>query len=147
MSFFKAMNISSSGLAAQRVRMNVLSSNLANANTTRTPEGGPYKREDVVFSANAASGNEFEDFLDEDWGTQLKKVQVVDIHKDTKAPRMVHDPSHPDANKDGYVAMPNIQVMTEMVNMIAATRAFEANTTALNSAKSMANTAIEIGRV
>jgi flagellar basal-body rod protein FlgC len=144
MSFFKAMNISSSGLAAQRVRMNVLSSNLANANTTRTPEGGPYKREDVVFSATNVS--DFENLLDEDWGTELKKVQVVDIHKDTKAPRMVLDPSHPDANAEGYVAMPNIQTMTEMVNMIAATRAFEANTTALNSAKSMANTAIEIGR-
>ncbi len=146
MSFFKAMNISSSGLAAQRVRMNVLSSNLANANTTRTPEGGPYKRQDVVFSANAV-GNEFEDFLDEDWGTQLKKVQVVDIHKDTKAPRRVLDPTNPDADANGYVNMPNIQVMTEMVNMIAATRAFEANTTALNAAKSMANTALEVGRV
>ena len=145
MSFFKAMNISSSGLAAQRVRMNVLSSNLANANTTRTPEGGPYKREDVVFSATNVS--DFENMLDEDWGTELKKVQVIDIHKDTKAPRMVLDPSHPDANAEGYVAMPNIQTMTEMVNMIAATRAFEANTTALNSAKAMANTAIEIGRV
>ncbi len=145
MSFFKAMDISSSGLAAQRVRMNVLSSNLANATTTRTPEGGPYKREDVVFSATNVS--EFENLLDEDYGTELKKVQVVDIHKDTKAPRMVLDPSHPDANAEGYVAMPNIQTMTEMVNMIAATRAFEANTTALNSAKSMATTAIEIGRV
>ncbi len=147
MSFFKAMNISSSGLAAQRIRMNVLSSNLANANTTRTPEGGPYKREDVVFAANPASGSPFEGFLDEDTGTQLKKVQVVDIHKDTKAPRRVLDPSHPDADADGYVSMPNIQVMSEMVNMIAATRAFEANTTALNASKSMANTAIEIGRV
>ncbi len=144
MSFFKAMDISSSGLAAQRVRMNVLSSNLANANTTRTPEGGPYKREDVVFSATNVS--DFENLLDEDYGTELKKVQVIDIHKDTKAPRMVLDPSHPDANAEGYVAMPNIQTMTEMVNMIAATRAFEANTTALNSAKSMATTAIEIGR-
>ncbi len=147
MSFFKAMNISSSGLNAQRVRMNVLASNLANANTTRTPEGGPYKREDVVFAANPESGNPFEGFLDEDAGTQLKKVQVVDIHRDTKAPRRVLDPSHPDADKDGYVSMPNIQVMTEMVNMITATRAFEANTTALNSAKSMANTALEVGRV
>lgn len=146
MSFFKAMDISSTGLAAQRIRMNVLSSNLANANTTRTPEGGPYKREDVVFSASP-QGGEFEDMLDPDWGTQLKKVQVVDIHKDTKAPRKVHDPSHPDADANGFVEMPNIQVMTEMVNMIAATRAFEANTTALNSAKSMANTAIEVGRV
>ncbi len=146
MSFFKAMNISSSGLAAQRVRMNVLASNLANVNTTRTPEGGPYKRQDVVFSATNENPSDFESMLDEDYGTELKKVQVVDIHKDTKAPRMVLDPSHPDANKDGYVAMPNIQTMTEMVNMIAATRAFEANTTALNSAKSMATTAIEIGR-
>ena len=146
MSFFKAMDISSTGLAAQRVRMNVLSSNLANANTTRTPEGGPYKRQDVVFAANP-TGNPFEDFLDEDWGTQLKKVQVVDIHQDTNAPRKVHDPSHPDADANGFVEMPNIQVMTEMVNMIAATRAFEANTTALNAAKTMANTAIEVGRV
>ena len=147
MSFFKAMDISSTGLAAQRIRMNVLSSNLANANTTRTPEGGPYKREDVVFSATPNGSGAFEDMLDEDWGTQLKKVQVVDIHKDTNAPRKVHDPSHPDADANGFVEMPNIQVMTEMVNMIAATRAFEANTTALNSAKSMANTAIEVGRV
>lgn len=146
MSFFKAMDISSTGLSAQRVRMNVLASNLANANTTRTPEGGPYKREDVVFAANPV-GNQFEDFLDEDWGTQLKKVQVVDIHKDTNAPRKVHDPQHPDADANGFVEMPNIQVMTEMVNMIAATRAFEANTTALNAAKTMANTAIEVGRV
>ncbi len=146
MSFFKAMDISSAGLSAQRIRMNVLSSNLANANTTRTPEGGPYKREDVVFAATP-NGGPFEDMLDEDWGAQLKKVQVVDIHKDTNAPRKVHDPSHPDADKNGFVEMPNIQVMTEMVNMIAATRAFEANTTALNAAKSMANTAIEVGRV
>lgn len=146
MSFFKAMNISSSGLAAQRLRMNVLSSNLANANTTRTPEGGPYKRQDVVFSASPQSGTPFEDFLDEDWGTQLKKVRVVDIHKDTKAPRKVHDPHHPDADSNGFVEMPNIQVMSEMVNMITATRAFEANTTAMNAAKSMAMKALEIGR-
>lgn len=145
MSFFKAMNISSSGLAAQRVRMNVLSSNLANAQTTRTPEGGPYKRKDVVFSATPA-GNPFEDFLDESYGTQLRDVKVVDVHSDQKAPRRVFDPSHPDAAKDGYVEMPNIQVMTEMVNMIAATRAYEANTTALNSAKQMAMKALEIGR-
>lgn len=145
MSFFQAMNISSSGLAAQRVRMNVLSSNLANAQTTRTPEGGPYKRKDVVFSATP-EGNPFEDFLDESFNTQLRKVKVVDIHTDTNAPRRVFDPTHPDRDKDGYVEMPNVQVMSEMVNMIAATRAFEANTTALNSAKQMATNALEIGR-
>ena len=146
MSFLKAMNISSTGLSAQRVRMNVLSSNLANANTTRTPEGGPYKRQDVVFSATPTSEDPFGDMLDKDWGTNLKNVQVVDIHKDTNPPRKVFDPNHPDADKEGYVEMPNIQVMTEMVNMIAATRAFEANTTAMNAAKSMATKALEIGR-
>lgn len=145
MGFFKSMNISSSALAAQRLRMNVLSTNLANASTTRTPEGGPYKRRDVVFSA-LPTGNEFEDFLDDSYGTQLQEVRVVDIHKDKAPPRRVLDPSHPDADKDGFVNMPNIQVMTEMVNMITATRAYEANTTAINSAKQMAMKALEIGR-
>ena len=140
------MNISSGGLAAQRMRMNVLSSNLANANTTRTPEGGPYKRQDVVFSATPASDSPFGDLLDPEWGTQLKKVQIVDIHEDTKAPRKVHDPGHPDADSKGFVEMPNIQVMSEMVNMITATRAFESNTTAMNAAKNMASKALEIGR-
>ena len=146
MSFFKAMNISSSGLAAQRLRMNILSSNLANANTTRTPEGGPYKRQDVVFSATPTSNDPFGDMLDEEWGTQLKQIKVVDVHKDTKAPRKVHDPGHPDADSNGYVEMPNIQVMSEMVNMSTATRAFESNTTTMNAAKTMASKALEIGR-
>ena len=146
MSFFKAMEISSSGLAAQRTRMNVLSANLANAQATRGEDGGPYRRRDVVFSA-IPTGNAFEDMLSGGSDAQLNKVQVVDIHKDTKEPRMVYDPSNPDADpKTGYVAMPNIQVMTEMVNMIAATRAFEANATALNDAKQMAMKALEIGR-
>lgn len=144
---FDAMKISSSGLAAQRLRMNVLSSNLANAQSTKSVEdgGGPYKRRDVVFTAEPV-GDEFTDFIDEDFGTQLREVKVVDIHKDTKEPRRVYDPSHPHADKEGYVEMPNIQAMTEMVNMIAATRAFEANTTAVNNAKQMAMKALEIGR-
>lgn len=146
MSFFKAMDISSSGLAAQRLRMNVLSSNLANAQSTRGEDGGPYKRRDVVFQAQQV-GDKFEDFLSGGPnGSELQKVSVVDIHKDTKEPRKVFDPSHPDADGTGYVEMPNIQVMSEMVNMIAATRAFEANATALNDAKQMAMKALEIGR-
>lgn len=146
MSFFKAMDISSSGLAAQRLRMNVLSANLANAQSTRGEDGvGPYKRRDVVFSAVPA-GNSFEDMLGETNGKEVSKVSVVDIHKDTKAPRKVFDPGHPDADQQGFVELPNIQVMTEMVNMIAATRAFEANATALNDAKGMAMKALEIGR-
>ena len=145
MSYFKSMNISSSALAAQRIRMNVLSSNLANAQTTQTDEGGPYKRRDVVFSA-VPTGTKFEDLLDEDYGSELTKVRVVDIHKDTKEPKAVFDPSHPDADENGIVKMPNIQVITEMVNMIAATRAFEANATAINDSKQMALKALEIGR-
>ncbi len=145
MSFFRAMEISSSGLAAQRERMNVLSANLANVNTTRGDDGGPYKRRDVVFTA-LPTGNKFEDFLNGTTGTEIRKVKVTQIHKDNREPRMVFDPSHPDRNAEGYVAMPNIQVMTEMVNMIAATRAFEANATALNDEKQMAMKALEIGR-
>ena len=142
--FFKSMEISSSGLTAQRLRMNILSSNLANAQTTRTPEGGPYKRKDVVFTAQPV--DEFGKYLDDAFGTQLDKVNVTSIHQDTNPPKRVFDPGNPDAGKDGYVEMPNIQVMTEMVNMIAATRSYEANTTALNEAKNMALKALEIGR-
>lgn len=146
MSFFKSMNISSSGLAAQRERMNILSTNLANAQSTRGgPNGGPYRRQDVVFQATPM-GSKFEDFLTGANGSQLNKVKVTDIHVDQSAPRMVFDPGHPDANKDGYVAMPNVQVMAEMVNMIAATRSFEANATAMEDAKQMAMKALEIGR-
>jgi flagellar basal-body rod protein FlgC len=145
MSIFKSMAISSSGLSANRLRMNTLSANLANANTTRTEEGGPYRRRDVVFSATPV-GSAFEDFLNGANGAQLSKVQVTNIHEDTKEPRMVFDPTHADANADGYVAMPNIQVMTEMVNMLAATRAYEANATAVNEAKQMAIKSLEIGR-
>lgn len=146
MSIFKSMDISASGLAAQRLRMNILSSNLANAQTTRTPdESGPYKRQDVVFSAKPA-GNVFTDFLDDQYQTRLRKVDVVGIHKDQKEPREVFDPSHPDANENGFVQMPNVNIMAEMVNMITATRAYEANTTALNEAKNMALKALEIGR-
>jgi len=144
-SFFKAMDISSSGLSAQRLRMNVLSANLANAQSTRGEDGGPYKRRDVVFSATP-TGTAFEDFLNGTNGTELRKVDVVDIHKDTKAPRKVFDPGHPDADATGHVELPNVQIMTEMVNMIAATRAFEANATALNDNKQMAMTALQIGR-
>ncbi len=144
-SLFKSMQISSSGLAAQRTRMNVLSSNLANVETTRTPEGGPYKRKDVVFSAVSA-GPAFEDYLNETEDAQLKKVQVMQIHEDQQEAKRVFEPGHPDADKTGYVKKPNIQVMTEMVNMIAATRAYEANATALNEAKSMAVKALELGK-
>ena len=146
MSFLQGLKISSSGLAAERVRMNVISTNLANANTTRVEgQEGPYKRKDVVFTARN-TGVTFDNLMRQAFDPDLKEVKVDGIIEDKKAPKMVYNPGHPDANKDGYVAMPNISVMEEMVNMITSTRAFEANTTALNSTKSMAMTAITIGR-
>lgn len=146
MSFLQGLKISSSGLAAERVRMNVISANLANANTTRVEgEEGPYKRKDVIFSAKN-TGINFDNLVRQAFDSEIKEVKVDGIVDDKKAPKMVYNPGHPDANKDGYVAMPNISVMEEMVNMITSTRAFEANTTALNSTKSMAMTAITIGR-
>jgi flagellar basal-body rod protein FlgC len=146
MSFLKSMNISASGLSAERVRMNVISSNIANAQTTRTPEGGPYKRKDVVFTARN-SGLAFEDLMKQAFDPNLKEVKVDDIVTDQKEAKMVYNPQHPDANNEGFVAMPNISVMEEMVNLISSTRNFEANATAFNETKSMAQTALNIGKV
>ncbi len=143
--FFKSLEMSASALTAQRIRMNILSSNLANAQTTRTPEGGPYRRQDAVFSA-VPLGTEFQDLLDDKFDEKLRTVKVTSIHRDTRDGRKVFDPSHIDADKDGYVSMPNVQSMAEMVNMIAATRAYEANATAFNETKAMAQKALEIGR-
>ncbi len=141
------MSIGASAMTAQRVRMNIISTNMANAQTTKTDEGGPYKRQDPVFEAvNAGKVDSFEDLLDPNYGTELKKVQVSSIHQDPNPPKRVFDPNHPDAGEDGYVEMPNITIMTEMVNMIAATRAYEANATVVNEAKNVALKALEIGR-
>jgi flagellar basal-body rod protein FlgC len=140
--FFDSIDVSASALSAERLRMNVTSSNLANAQTTRAPEGGPYRRKDAVFEAQP-----FGEVLSAQMGSQpLHKVNVVDVVLDEKAPRMVHNPQHPDANPDGYVAYPNVNTMEEMVNLITASRTYEANVTAIQAAKSMMNKALEIGR-
>ncbi len=139
------MRISSSGMAAQRTRMNTISSNIANINTTRTPEGGPYRRKDVVLEP-IPEAKSFGDILMSQPDRSLQRVQVTDIHVDRSAPRMKYDPDHPDANPDGYVAYPNINLMEEMANMIQATRAYEANVSAMNATKDMALTALEIGQ-
>lgn len=147
MSFLTGLKISSSGLAAERVRMNTISENIANANVTRDENGNinPYKRKDVVFSARNA-GQSFENLMREAFDPNLKEVKVDAIVQDQKAPKKVHNPNHPDADADGNVLMPNVSVMEEMVNLITSTRGFEANTTALNATKGMAQTAITIGR-
>ena len=145
MDFFSSMNVSSSALSAERTRMNLISSNLANANATRTPEGGPYKRKDAIFSATPAV-NSFDRALNGATSKQVRKVEVSEIIEDQNPPRLQYDPGHPDANPQGYVAMPNINVVEEMADMIGATRAYEANVTAVQAAKSMAMKTLEIGR-
>ena len=145
MDFFSSMRVSASGLDAQMKRMNTISSNIANAEVTRTPEGGPYKRKDPLLAAQTdreAFGEMLQNATDEN----VQGVQVQDIVQDTRPPRMVYNPQHPDANAEGYVAMPNVNTVEEMANMISAQRSYEANVTAMNAAKSMANKGLEIGR-
>lgn len=144
--FLSGMRVSSSGMAAQRTRMNTISSNIANINTTRSPEGGPYRRKDVVFEAMPDAKSFGEVIMQSDPRSDVQRVQVTDIRSDTKAPLLKYEPDHPDANKDGYVAYPNINHMEEMANMIMATRMYEANVSALQASKDMANSALELGR-
>ena len=142
----RGMRISSSGMAAQRMRMNTISSNIANINTTQTPEGGPYRRKDVVFEAMPEAKSFGDIIMTTDPRADMQRVQVVDVVSDRKAPLMKYEPDHPDANPDGYVAYPNINLMEEMTNMIQATRAYEANVSALQAQKDLALSALEIGR-
>ena len=139
MDIFTSMDISASALKSQRIRLNTISSNLANVETTSTPEGGPYKKKSVYFQTKPMP---FKEQLD----NSMQGVEVTKIIEDTTEPRKIYDPSHPDAAEDGYVAMPNISVLKEMVDMMSATRAYEANTTVIKSAKRMALKALEIGR-
>jgi flagellar basal-body rod protein FlgC len=137
-----------SALTAQRLRMDVIASNLANAEATSTPEGGPYKRERVVFEpalrdTMSKLGDKSGGIAD---GTATGGVVVRAILKDTEDPRMVLDPTHPDADADGFVAYPNVDLVTEMTDMLSASRSYEANITIVNVAKSMAQRALDIGR-
>jgi flagellar basal-body rod protein FlgC len=144
MSWLDALQISASGLSAQRLRMNLISSNLANINTTRTEEGGPYKRRDAVFMADPQP--DFNEALSQSLHPQDVAVQVAAIREDNRPPIQKYDPGNPDADANGYVALPNINVVEEMVNMISASRSYEANVTAIQSTKEMASAAIDIGR-
>lgn len=138
MKVFSAMAISGSALTAEKLRIDVIAGNIANQNTTRSPEGGPYKPRQVVFrellgeqKAGQKSG----------LGVRVDRIQTVD-----REPKLVFQPDHPDADQQGYVAMPDVDVVAEMVDLISATRAYEANVTVLNASKSMALRALEIGR-
>ena len=148
MGLFDSFNISASALTAQRLRMDVISQNIANVNTTRTEDGTPYRRKTIVFQEKEGDVP-FSQYISEESRTRYLSgggVRITGIVEDPSPFREVYDPGHPDADENGIVRMPNVEVVSEMVNMISATRAYEANVTALNASKSMALKALEIGR-
>ncbi|WGS64282.1 flagellar basal body rod protein FlgC [Marinitoga aeolica] len=136
---FKIMDIAASGMTAERFRSEVISNNLANANTTRTENGGPYRRKIVTFKEVLNKQFNSED-------EQLSGVKVAKLEEDKSPFRLVYDPGHPDADKNGYVKYPNVNPLREMVDLITAQRAYEANVAVVNSAKTMFNSALSIGR-
>ncbi len=136
MDIFSIMNISATGMTAQRFRIDVIATNIANAETTRTPEGGPYRRKIPIFAEYVRRYME---------GKEIKGVKVAKIIEDDSY-RLVYDPDHPDADENGYVKMPNVNVLREMVDLINAQRAYEANVSVFNAVKMMANSALQIGR-
>ena len=142
MSLVTAVKIGASALTAERTRMNIIAANMANSQTTQTPEGGPYRRRDVVFQSAPAldRGASFSSML----RRNLNQVQVADIRVDERPPRQLYDPTHPDADADGYVFMPNVQVLSEMVDMISASRGYEANVTVIETTKTMITKTLEI---
>ncbi|MFZ7125673.1 MAG: flagellar basal body rod protein FlgC [Desulfobacterales bacterium] len=145
MDFFDALKTSASGLTAQRIRMNLISGNLANANTTRTADGGPYRRKDLVVAA-AAEGRSFADVLRAQQEGGPVSVKPLAVVEDQRPPIRKYEPGHPDADDDGYVLLPNVNVTEEMVNLVSASRSYEANIAAVKAAKSMAQRALEIGK-
>lgn len=143
MNFLDSLAISASGLSAQRLRMNLISSNLANANTTRMEDGEPYRRKDVVFEG---APSDFQSVLGDEMDAAARGVTVLGIVEDNAPFIEKFDPGHPDADENGYVRLPNVNVVEEMVNMISASRSFEANATAVRTTKDMAGMALDIGR-
>jgi len=145
MNFFSAMEITASGLGAQRTRMNVLASNLANARTTRREDGeGPYRRLDPVFRA-VPMEDRFGELVRGAGSTDAAYlVEVPEIREDDSPPMRVYEPGHPDADDDGYIELPNVNVVEEMVNMITASRAYESGVTVMQTIKGMARSAISI---
>jgi flagellar basal-body rod protein FlgC len=135
MDSFNVFSVSASALAAQRQRMNVIASNMANAHSTTSAEGGPYRRQDVVFTTDPQGSDQ----------DGLTGVKVSSIVKDDSPFKMLYDPSHPDADKDGFVAMPNVNIIEEMVNMMMASRAYEASVSAFNLSKAMFTKTLDLG--
>lgn len=148
MSIFNAFNINASGMTAQRYRMDTISENVANANTTRTEDGTPYRRKVVTFEERGAKAGTFSSFLGS--ASDRFRGQGVRVGKVTEdnwtQMNMVYDPSHPDADENGYVTYPNVNIITEMTNLIDASRSYEANATAFSASKSIALKGLEMGQ-
>ncbi len=145
MELFKSMGISASGLQAQRVMVTTISTNLANVHTTRTPEGGPYRRRQAIFSSSPLSRN-FPDLLSFRMGLQSTGVKAEVVEDTQRKGEMIYDPSHPDADESGVVSLPNVNVVEEMVALLGAMRSYEANVTAFNTSKQMAMKSLDIGK-
>ncbi|NOY92769.1 MAG: flagellar basal body rod protein FlgC [Deltaproteobacteria bacterium] len=144
MNVFSAMEIAASGLYAQRTRMNALASNLANARTTRSADGGPYQRMDPVFRAVPVA-DRFQNLANDPDARSAYLVEVSEIARDTTPGQRVYDPSHPDADEEGFITLPNVDVVEEMVNLITASRAYESGVTLIQSLRQMAGQALDIG--
>ena len=148
MAFLNSLDISGSALTAERLRMDIISENISNAQTTRTESGGPYKRKMVVFQP-ADEGGSFKDALDSRISGEsaaAKGVKVTGIVEDDTPSTPVYDPENPDADESGYVQMPNVNIVKETIDMMSATRAYRANLTVLNAVKNMASKALEVGK-
>ncbi len=142
---FDIFSVSASGMEAQRLRMNTIASNLSNIDTTRTPEGGPYRRKDVLFTTQYGV-NPFSSYLNASIDNYNAGVRVAGIIEDKRPLKYAYDPTHPDADRNGYVAYPNVNAAEEMVNMISAARSYEANVNAFKATRDMAVKALEIGQ-
>ena len=141
MNLITAMNVNASGLTAQRKRVELSSANLANSQTTRTDEGGPYRRKDVVFQTAS-----FQDSLGAALGEGIDAVEVSEVIEDQSPFDRRYEPGHPDADAEGYVSYPNVNVMAEMANLVSASKSYEANIAAIGIVKAMINRTLEIGR-
>jgi flagellar basal-body rod protein FlgC len=151
MSFWSTLRIGQSAMSAQRLRLDIIANNIANAETTRTEEGGPYQRKDIVFAPKGGNKSIPQFYLSQSSSTSaisqgLGGVKVDRIVSSDEAGQKVHDPTHPDADEEGYVSYPNVNIVVEMTNMLSATRSYEASLTVIEAAKRMALRSIEIGR-
>jgi flagellar basal-body rod protein FlgC len=145
MSLFSAIGVSATGMSAQRLRAEVIAQNLANADTTRTPDGGPYRRRDVIFESSESS-LAFDSVLQDQVGQGLTGVQVSEIRVDHEEAPKKYLPGHPDADKDGYVAMPRVNPAEDMVDLLSASRGYQANVAAVSAVKDMIQRSLELFR-